>query len=113
MSLTEWRMTDDTTYHKHQDEIDALIIGALTDGPKPSHELMELLRHAGFGNAQNNGALELSYSMTGAIYRSAKNSLRARGLICDSWDVFTETGAKVPPLQVMRRPDPQQEATHA
>jgi hypothetical protein len=102
MPLVEYAMLDESTYHKHQAEIDEAILSALADGPKQSYELMAMLRAKGFGNATDDGPLALSYSMTGAIYRSAKNSLRARKLIVDSWDIFDNTGRKIPPLQIMR-----------
>jgi hypothetical protein len=86
MPLTDWALNDNAGYSKHQDEIDSLILGELLSGPKRAVELIEVLRNAGFGNARNNGPLELSYSMTGAIYRSAYNSLRSRGFVCDSYD---------------------------
>jgi hypothetical protein len=105
MTLTEWAVTDEAAYAKRKDEIDAIILCALASGPKSSYELMILLRAEGVGNAADDRPLALSYSMTGAIYRSAKNSLRNRGLICDSWDVYTETGTKVPPCTILRRAD--------
>jgi hypothetical protein len=86
MPLIEWAMTDNAAYAKHLEEVDAIILGALLDGPKRSYDLIDRLRLAGFGNARNDGPLELSYSMTGAIFRSAYNSLRSRGMVCDSYD---------------------------
>jgi hypothetical protein len=86
MPLTEWAMTDNAEYAKHQEEIDDLILNALLEGPKRSYDLIDRLRIAGYGNARDSGPLELSYSMTGALYRSAYNSLRSRGLVCDSYD---------------------------
>lgn len=119
MPLREWAMTDNATYHKHKDEIDAIILCALSKGPMQTYALMALLRADGYGNAQNDGPLELSYSMTGAIWRSAKNSLRERGLIYDAWDQYTETGIKNPDAnQIFRRnlqvvnTAPMQEAHH-
>lgn len=102
MPLVEYAMLDEATYHKHQEEIDATILCALANGPRQSYELMALLRAQGFGNATDDGPLALSYSMTGAIYRSAKNSLRSRKLIVDSWDIYTNTGRKVPALEIVR-----------
>jgi hypothetical protein len=86
MPLIEWALTDNTAYAKQQEQIDDIILCALLEGPKRSYELIDRLRLAGFGNARNDGPLELSYSMTGAVYRSAYNSLRSRGLVCDSYD---------------------------
>jgi hypothetical protein len=113
-------MTDNAGYYKVKDKVDAIILDALRSGPQQTYALMALLRAAGYGNAANDGPLELSYSMTGAIWRSAKNSLRERGLIYDSWDVYTMTGVKNPdPTQIFRRDlaaadlAPMQEAAHA
>ncbi len=94
MPLREWTMTDNATYHKDRDKIDAIIITALANGPRRSYELIALLRAAGYGNAINDSPLELAYSMTGAIYRSAKNSLRERRIIYDGWDDYHFTGVK-------------------
>jgi hypothetical protein len=97
MPLRDWAVTDNAAYHKAQPEIDAIITTALLNGPRSSYDLMGLLRAAGYGNAINDNPLELSYSMTGAIYRSAQNSLRNRGIICDSWDVYFATGVRKDP----------------
>ena len=92
--VREWAMTDVGSYRKHSDEIDCLIVGALASGPKSIYTLMALLRAAGHGNATSDTKMDLSYSTTGAIWRSAKNSLRMRGLIYDSWDEYSVTGVK-------------------
>lgn len=112
MLLREWALTDDAAYNKAQADIDALILALLKSGPRSSYELMALLRATGYGNAQNDSPLELSYSMTGAIYRSAKNSLRRRGMIYDSWDEYKQSGVRKDPLPLIYRA-PVEEAAHA
>ena len=118
MQSRDWKLTDNSAYCKEKDKIDALILSALAHGPRRIYELMAILRAEGYGNAQNDGPLELSYSMTGAIYRSAQNSLRERGLIYDSWDEYLHSGVKKELGQIYRRdlaaPDlaPMQEATN-
>lgn len=119
MPLRDWTLTNDAAYHKAQAAIDEIIMTALASGPAKSYDLMELLRAAGYGNAINDNPLELAYSMTGAIYRSAKNSLRSRGLIRDSWDEYMQSGKKdfqvIYPANLFKatEPAPMQEATHA
>jgi hypothetical protein len=82
----EYAITDEKGYSHQQAEIDAAFLAALDDGPKTPMELQVILFDMGIGNATGNTPLALSYSFTGAIARSATNSLRGRGLIYDSWD---------------------------
>jgi hypothetical protein len=85
--MIEYSMIDEKGYAKRQQEIDEAILKLLDDegeGKTPT-EIAAAVRALGVGNARSDDRLELSYSTTGAISRSAVNSLRARGLITDSW----------------------------
>jgi hypothetical protein len=79
-------ITDEKGYHARKDEIDATILALLAEGGKTSQEIGVALRKLGIGNARSDDRLEIAYSMTGAVQRSATNNLRKRGLITDSWD---------------------------
>jgi hypothetical protein len=82
---TDYALTDEKTYAERQQEIDAAILKLLDEGGKTPTEVAAAVRALGIGNARSDDRLELSYSTTGAVTRSAINSLRQRGLITDSW----------------------------
>jgi hypothetical protein len=103
MPERRWELTDDASYSKTKDRIDAIILTALAQGPRSIYEIMAVLRAEGIGDAQHDGLLELSYSTTGTIFRSAKNSLRERGMIYDGWDAYAHSGVKKDFTQIYRR----------
>jgi hypothetical protein len=97
-----YEMLDYAGYQRRQEDIDATILGALADGVGKTHvELQVLLRTECVGNAKTDDPLELCYSSTGAILRTALNSLRMRGLIYDSWDCATDN-SYVKPFRYFR-----------
>jgi hypothetical protein len=86
-----YEMLDYEGYERRREDIDATILAALADGEGKTHaELGVILRANCVGNAKSDDPLELSYSSTGAILRTALNSLRMRGKIYDSWDTVTD-----------------------
>ena len=80
-------------YNKRRAEIDAAILAELATDGKTYTELAIKLRSIGVGNAQSDDRLELAYSSTGAILRTAVIALRNAGKIYDSWDL----GRQYPP----------------
>jgi hypothetical protein len=76
-------------YDKRRGEVDAAILAELADGGKTYTELSMKLRSLGIGNATSDEPLNLAYSTTGAILRTAVIALRNAGKIYDSWDVAT------------------------
>jgi hypothetical protein len=100
MPVKAWTVYDEDGYRKQRALINLLIMDALVAGGKENTELMEVLRIAGVGDAKSSNTLELSYSSTGAIFRSAYNTLRSNGLVKDSFDIY---GADYPkPLRIFR-----------
>jgi hypothetical protein len=85
-----YEMHDWTGYTKRREEIDAAILAELATEGKTHTELAIKLRAMGVGNARSDDHSELSYSTTGAILRTALNSLRWAGKIYDSWDMATD-----------------------
>lgn len=85
-NLIDWQ-----GYARRRDDIDATILAALADGEGKTHaELGAILRANAVGDARSDDPMELSYSSTGAILRTALNALRVRGKIYDSWDTATD-----------------------
>jgi hypothetical protein len=96
-------VTDEKGYAARQQEIDAAILKALEEGPKTPHELQTLLFEMKVGNAESSERLALSYSLTGAITRSACNSLRRRQLLTDTMDRYATTGVLEKPFRYYKR----------
>jgi hypothetical protein len=79
-------LLDYKRYAKDKEKIDRLILDFLVE-PRTYAEIGAMLRAAGIGDATTDNPLDLCYSTTGAIMRTAANSLRANGFIYDSWDL--------------------------
>lgn len=73
-------------YEKRRGEVDAAILAELATGGKTYTELSIKLRSLGIGDAKSDSPLDLAYSTTGAILRTAVTVLRSSGKIYDSWD---------------------------
>jgi hypothetical protein len=89
-------MNDWQGYARRRDDIDATILAALADEGKTHSELGAILRANAVGDARSDDPMELSYSSTGAILRTALNALRARGKIYDSWDTAIDRNYSKP-----------------
>jgi hypothetical protein len=94
MTMTRFDLNDERGYAARRDEIDNAILNLLAEGEKTPHEIGIALRGIGVGNAESDDKLEIAYSMTGAIQRSAINALRRRGLIYDTCDTAMRAGGK-------------------
>ena len=88
--MTCGQLNDWEDYEKQREVINAAILEELAVGGKTHTELAIKLHSIGIGNARSNERIELAYSTTGAILRSALNSLRWAGKIYDSWDTATD-----------------------
>lgn len=84
------QLNDWEGYRKRRAEIDAAILSELATEGRTHIELAIKLRALGIGDARSDDSAELSYSTTGAILRTALNSLRSTGHIYDSWDTATD-----------------------
>jgi hypothetical protein len=84
------QLNDWVGYEKHRSEIDAAILTELANDGKTHTELGIKLRAIGIGDAKSDDPTELAYSSTGAILRSAVNSLRWNKKIYDSWDTAND-----------------------
>ena len=89
-------MTDWQGYARRRDDINAVILAALAEEGKTHAELGAILRANCVGDAKSDDPMELCYSSTGAILRTALNALRAAGRIYDSWDTATENHYEKP-----------------
>lgn len=83
-------------YEKRRDEINAAILSELANEGKTHMELASKLRSIGVGDAKSDDPMELSYSSTGSILRTAVNELRWKGRIYDSWDTATDRNYEKP-----------------
>lgn len=89
-------------YAKRRDEIDAAILAELATEGKTHTELAIKLRSIGVGDARSDDQAELAYSSTGAILRTAVNSLRWSGRIYDSWDTASNDHEYAKPFRFFR-----------
>lgn len=85
--MQDFSITDEKAYAAVAQQVDGLILAALDEGGKTHLELERVLYENKIGNARDDSSHELAYSSTGAIFRSAVNSLRRRNQIYDSWDL--------------------------
>ena len=89
-------LNDWVGYEKRRDDINAAILGELATEGKTYTELAIKLRSIGVGDARSDDPIELAYSSTGAILRSAVNALRWSERIYDSWDTATDRNYEKP-----------------
>jgi hypothetical protein len=99
------QLNDWVGYEKRRTEIDAAILEELACDGKTHTELAAKLRAIGIGDARSDDATELAYSSTGAILRSAVNSLRWTRKIYDSWDTAND-GKYDKPFRFFRYAEP-------
>ena len=85
-------------YHAHRELIDFWLLTLADGSPQATPaRLMAKLREVGIGDAQSDDRVALSYSSTGAIYRSAMNRLQRNGWIEDPWSHGRKLSA---PMQI-------------
>lgn len=88
---------DDAGYEKHREAVDRAVLelGVRENGFE-SVEVGQVLYKLRIGDAKNGDRLEIGYSSTGAIARSAIRSLMKRGMILQTGVVHEIFGRKVP-----------------
>lgn len=84
------QVLDPQGYEERGDFIDSLILSILSESPRTCCEIYAVLQQNGIGDARSCDRYELSYSSTGAIGRSALNTLRGRKLTYDSRDLYVQ-----------------------
>lgn len=73
-------------YEKHRRDVDYwLLTLAAQDGGTTAYDVSKKLYQLGIGNADGDGKLQLAYSVTGVIVRTAKMELRKAGLLA-KWE---------------------------
>jgi DNA-binding PadR family transcriptional regulator len=87
-------------YHAKRDLIDFWILTMADGSPTATQfQMMVKLRDLAIGDARSDARMDLTYSSTGAIYRSAMNRLQHNGWIEEAW----KNGRKLSdPLHITR-----------
>ena len=98
--MSQLQMLDWMGYHAKRDLIDFWLL-TMADGTPNATQLQMLvkLRELAIGDARSDAYMGLTYSGTGAIFRSALNRLQHKGWIEDAWANGRKLSA---PLQITR-----------
>lgn len=96
------RTWSDADYQKHRRDVDYWMLAlAAQDGGTSAHELGKKLFHLGIGDAVGDGKLQLAYSLTGVIVRTAIRAGREDGILA-KWEETPIGRIKITPAGVAK-----------